>query len=408
MTSTLKAPRTILLVLFYMFLAIPLLYISTGPATTRALRYTALLGIPLFALTLSEPRRAFTDNLRKLDTVTRICLGVFVVTGLASCVKRLHDPLNTIVGSSPDYLGLLTWIVFLIIGILFAKTIRQKLFSPGALAIGCVILIISLLFDTFYIKHGLRVAGVFFQPTTMGMYATLVAVLSYRQLVQKIIWMRILGSTTLLLATSVVILSQSRVAYLLLLLASAALASKYLRKHVRLLWVPLSIIILLAVIPILHLDYFSRLQADSIDRGTVYRLDLYKVAGRDVLEHNVLLGNGANTLPRAINDQNQVPEEIAQSLDLGYTFASSHNLFFDLSYYFGIINAVSVVYLLYRSFKNNRLLAKDIRIEYILVLTVLAANASVNIPSLELTSLLFLTLFGLLTAGSPRKLKHAS
>lgn len=402
MRKIVKIPAQLLPVFYYLFLATPLLYISSSPLLTRSIRLVALVSILATAVTFPAIGKSFVRNIKTLSMPLKIILGVLLSAMLLSSVRSLPDTANTLVGSSPEYLGLLTWLLFISLGVLFSGVAIKLLFTLPTLIIGSSILMASLVFDEFYIKHGLRVAGVFFQPTTMAMFACVLLVPSIYHLLSTERRVKAIAAVTTLLCVITVLLSQSRVGYVSLLIVLAVMTFRTIPRSVKTSVGLISLLLLIVTIPLLHLDFFSRFAADSVQRGVAYRSDIYITAGKDVLTHNFLLGNGPSSLPVAINNQNAVPEEIAKSLDSGYSFNSAHDLYFDVAYYFGVMAAIALAILTFIAFYRTIRSGHYLAVEAVLVGLVLLFNALLNIPSLELTGLFFVVIFDMLTISSPK------
>lgn len=301
----------------------------------------------------------------------------------------------TLWGIVPDYLGILPWMLFITLGLLFMRSAHRLLLSRPTLYILSLALIVSLFYNSFYVRHGFREAGVMFQPTTMAMYGLFGSVLCLHQLERSPRWKwQILNLLLLILSVSTVMLCQSRVAYILLLIILSAWAVKQSRKHLGLAVQIAVLIICLAVIPQVASNYFSRFSSHSVDRGISYRLDIYKTAGTDVARHNYLIGNGPATLPLAINNQNAVPPEIAKSLNLGFRFLSTHDLYFDFAYYFGCLAALLLLGLTTLALLHLYKMGGPESLALLALLVVMIGNALANVPSIELTSMYFIVLFG--------------
>lgn len=399
-----KKGVVLLPLLFYAWIALPLVYLADLSVTTKALRFTLLVAVAIVALSFHATRQVFWNNIQKLPYHSKVLWGVILLSVTLTSLYALWYQNLILLNAPPEYLGLVTWIVFIILGLVFKNKVGNLLFSPVTLYIFGFALVLSLLYSIFYIRLGARVAGVMLQPTTMAMYASIAAILSLQQLrISKKSLQKSVSVFILLLSVATVILCQSRVGTtalivsLLIWLFHAGRQSKKIR---------LGLLILISLTVVLHIispSYFSRFRSQSVYRGVVYRLDLYKTSAKDLVEHNVIVGNGPATLPMAINNTDLVPENIALSLNLGFNFSSTHDLFFDFAYYFGLLGALSLVtlsiYAVLYYFRN----ANSFNLAYLLIFMVLLANAFLNVPSLELTSMYFVVLFGLLANGFTAK-----
>lgn len=388
---------------FYIYIALPLVYLPDYPAATRTLRVIVLLVLLGATLAITRTRHEFVRNIRELPRTVKLLLGVIVITMILSGLRATDSGINVTLGESPEYLGLFTWLLFLGLALLFRRQAPKLIVSRATLYLFGIISFISLVFDNFYIVHGFRVSGVMFQPTTMAMFAIVGCVISlyhipnYRNIRECLV-----NYSVLLLSLSVVVLSQSRIAYLGLVIMLTAWSIAHLKKHLRPSIVMMGIVVIITVLPLLFKTYFVRFQGASVEKGTAYRLDLYRTSATDLLQNNLLLGKGAGTLPVAINNPNIVSEEVARSLGFGYMFASTHDLYFDFAYYFGCLATAALLMLTLLAMRNG--LAEH-RILLCILLT-LTANALFNIPSIELTSMYLIIVFALIPSKALKRSDH--
>lgn len=393
---------------FYTYIALPLVYISEKPQLTRSLRLTLLFGIFVSALASVRTRNELKNNFANLPADVKK-LGLVLVIGMLASTLRTSQPLGiTLFGLSPEFLGVVSWVVFLSLALLFKNVALQLLISPITLTIASIILVTSLITDNFYIQHGLRVAGVMFQPTSMAIFAVLAATLSLYHLFSNRARTARMALVCLLLSLVTVMLCQSRLGYVLLALVLSAWALVGAKQRLQYALMLMLATVAIVAIPLLNPSYFSRFATDSVERGISYRLDLYVLSGKDLLGHNLLLGNGPSSLPEAINNINAVPEEVAKSLHTGYIFLSTHDLYFDFAYFYGLTAALILVLITllatYRTIRKSE--DPNQKTVWLLLLAVLIANALFNIPSLELTSLYFVAIIALI--GSKNTTKHTA
>ena len=390
--------------LFFVFLASPLLYIPGYLELSIKLRFLVLLSLSLAVLATVPLRQKLAKNYRHLPKALRIFV-VVTTSMMALSVLRQSDYLTVAIGNPPEFLGLLAWLSFIVLALTWMDDVDRLLLGKTSLGIGIAAMVASLYFGLFYIGLGLRLPGILLQATSMGMYASMFCLISFYGLARAtrrndsiVATLGVIGSVTVLL------LSQSRIGYLTLIIVLAAYAALTVRKRFQVAVLAVSIVVLVGLVPRLFPSYFERFGSASIDRGVSYRLDLYRTTLPDVLRHNSIIGNGPSSLPTAINNQNTVPEPIKRSLQTGELFASTHDLYFDVAYFFGGLAALALLgasgYALFVGWRIRDLQIDTLRLIFI----TLIINACFNVPSLTLTSLYFVVLFGLLaTTHKPKR-----
>lgn len=395
-----KITADLLPLFFYTYVALPLIYLPDYPGATRTLRVITLLGLLGSALAIAGTRLEFVRNIRELPRTVKLLLGVILASMILSCLRATDSGINVMLGESPEYLGLFTWLLFLGLALLFRRRAPQLMVSRTTLYLFGAILLISLILDNFYIIHGFRVSGVMFQSTTMAIFALVSCIISLHHILNyRSVTERFAGFSVFLLSLSVVVLSQSRIAYLSLVIILVVWSMSHLKKRPALSLIMMGVVVIVTLLPLVFKTYFLRFQSASVEKGTTYRLDLYKTSAPDLLRNNLLLGNGAGTLPVAINNTNMVSEEVAHSLDFGYMFASTHDLYFDFAYYFGCLAAIALLMLTIRAaWDGYRNMSVEHRVlSYLLFALVI--NALFNIPSIELTSMYLILVFALLRSN---------
>ena len=389
---------------FYVFLSLPLFYIFDHPVISRTLRFSVLFGLLLLIFSIAPALRIFTRNLCSLKRPYQIGIGGFVVLQIVSALVANNGIRTTVFGINPEYLGLVSWLAFIGLAIFFADRLREFLLSKITLIILLATITLSLVGSYYEIMHGLRIPGVMFQATTLGMYATFTAVIGLWQLRVASASTTSLWPTLLsVLSAVVVILTQSRIATMTFVLVFGIIALHAVLAHKRQI-LPVLIasilMVIVAVTPKLSSNYFARFQSDSVGSGVQYRLELYKLTTADVLHNNLLLGNGPSSLPDSINNESMVPEDIQLSLRVGDVFLSSHNMYLDIGNCFGLIAVLIVVWLSVAALKRG-IVSTDTEL-WLLFCTAIA-NALLNVTSLELTSWYFVLLIALLVVKKPAR-----
>jgi hypothetical protein len=145
----------------------------------------------------------------------------------------------------------------------------------------------------------------------------------------------------------------------------------------------------------------ARYGTQSVQRSVEYRTHLYSVAVPDIASRHVLWGAGAASTPEGINEIGEVPDDIALSLQSGQKFASHHDLLLDVAQRFGLVCAALFVAVQTAWLRGWRHIAPQDR-WYAVAWGVLALNAFVNVPSLELTLLLVAMTGGLYALSRQR------
>jgi O-Antigen ligase len=393
---------------FYVYLLSPFLIFNNFPNKTRVLRILVFVFILGFVFSVSEIRNHVVQNFKSLTKLVKFIL-IFVVTmAVFSALRSVETSKIVLFGISPEYNGGLLWASYLLLGLLFKDIARSLLLSRTTIYIFLAMIASSLVFDKFYITHGYRVGGLLLQATSMAAYASIGAVLALNRLSNyKKLGLRYWPEMLLFILSLVtIVLTQSRVGYIELVIVLSLWSLKYVRKSPRIVIALLMVIIALPIMTNVNQSFFARFRSESIERGWTYRIDLYKISAQDLLKHNVIVGNGPGTLPPAINNLNVVPDEIALTLNMGIVFGSTHDMFLDMSYYFGIISSLGIILISLLAF-SKRVFMDNESYVLLLIFIILIMNALFNTQSIELTSLYFIVLFALLpTSLSVKRLNE--
>lgn len=389
--------------LFYAYLLLPILFINTQPVVTRSIRLLGLTILVVAGLSIESLRRTMVKNYRTLPPLARLFVIILFAATIASCLNNLvMSPIrsnNIWFGTPPEFMGVLAWLLFIGLGLLFRDIFKRQLLTRATFYILSLASTLPSITELYYIIRGFRIAGIMFHPTSMSIYATIAIILGLHQLTflptgRK----RTVLHTLLVLGSCVtVLLTQSRIGYLVLLATLSIWAVCYLR---RVPWLSLClgvIVVVFAVIPRIQVDYFQRFQDASVNRGVDYRLDLYSSSAKEIASKHLIIGNGPDTLPGAINNQDTVSEDVAKSLRKGVTFVSTHDLYFDVAYFFGVPAVIGLSGLTLLAFRDA---IRRRQLTFVLLLAALVANATVNVPSLELTSLYWIVILGVVGSST--------
>lgn len=324
-------------------------------------------------------------------------LGILIlilVLTISSLIFSKEPIATLMIGTPPVYLGLLSWLAMIIFAIEIRKKVASYLISNMSITIMTAVIVISIFVDRHSLAEGLRLSGLITQSTSMAIYATLVSLVALYKVYSSKLDKKSLKISLLAIAVSIVaiILTQSRIGYLSLALGSGILGLIYANRSIKYLFASLFIVTLLPMAVISQSNYLNRIQASSIDVGMEYRMSLYTSSAKDLLNNNLVIGNGAGSLPSIINDPYRAPEDILHTLNDSYVFSSTHNTFLDLAYYFGIIFAL-IIFLIVSISITRGALSKNKEIYWLSILAmVLLLNAFFNVPSFELLSLSFIVI----------------
>src|SRR3989344_951081 len=150
---------------FYLYISTFLIYLPSNPALTRSFRLLALVGVFCVALSVSSMRKELFDNIKSFSALTKLLVLITIGAIVWSSLGPLSSDNRLFIGSSPEYLGIVTWLLFIGLGALFMKYVRLHLLSRGVALVFVASIAVSLLANSFYIRQGFRMAGVMFQPT---------------------------------------------------------------------------------------------------------------------------------------------------------------------------------------------------------------------------------------------------
>lgn len=399
--------------LFVLYLAIPLIYVPGNFELLSAFRYWFFVLIPIIALSFRQSRIKIFKITKAWPTSQRLMALAVILLMIITTTFMLFSQKLLFFGFKPYYLGLSSWIIFLIIALIFQGNVKRQIFKNYSLYIFGIAMLVSIGYNINYIVEGIRLQGVMFQPTSLSIYANLAVIVALQntsgseQRDRGIAWL------VLVLSAVVVLLTQSRIGVYLLVLNLVLWALKSLwQKKFKAFAILVLGIVLILVGPVFYSSKFERFQTGEVNFGVSYRLSLYNLGLRDVIQNNLLIGNGPSSRPSGINNINRASGDVRKTLQQGYVFTSSHNLYIDFAYYFGFTSALALVAFTIWSIYNylKRYNGKD-KLPYIMLFLALLANAIFNTPSLELTSLFFVVLLGLTYQtqhiNNPQ-LKHAS
>ncbi len=375
---------------------LPLIYtMESSTESIRLARYILLFALVGWVIASETLRKSFVKNLRTLGRPVILALSATSVLMAVSTAISQEQLAFRIFGLPVDYLGLLSWLIFIALGITVAHVVRTTINSPALLVALLLTLAMSLWSNSIYIRYGIRIGGVMLQATTMGMFAVLAGAISLYGLSRENLsrLYRRGYILCLLLATATLVLTQTRIGYVAFVFVLWWWSMEKLKGRIGAIAIVCLSMVTIAALPYISSGYFARFHLASVERGIHYRLDLYTVSGKDLLQNNLLLGNGSGTLPSSINNREAVPEEIAATLEQGHLFLSTHDLYIDFAHQFGVVAAIILVALSVTAVVRG---VKARENQLLLLFLIMVLNALFNVPSLELTLLYFVFLFALL------------
>ena len=391
---TLQASRQKLLEqgLFYALIALPLLYFPENSSRAHFYRFVVFISATGLSLGLIVRRATISSLPRAL----RVFLVIAVVAVVLTWCLNLSLPWPVhYVGIPLEYLGYITWLTFLVAAALFRETIRKLMLSPTTLVLCLAGLVLSLWSGSYYIRHGLSLSGVFYQPLALAIYANLGVVLCLEQLrrVGRKRKPRLALGLALTVAIGAVLASQSLLGYMLLAI-NLILWIFFTSPQRSLRYGLVAVVLGIICLPTLAPNYMSNYRRQSVRLGLDYKADLYKSQIPDLLHNHPLSGHGPESLGTTVDNTDYLPPDISKSIGANYGFSANHDLFFDVGYFFGVIAALGLLVLNVLAVKSY-LQDQSRSIAYLLVYEVLLVGSIFTMPSIELTSLYFLVLFGL-------------
>lgn len=402
--AIMKSLVTVRALFFSFFFALPLLYLPDWPGKARWLRFIVLVCVVLLAVIYAgiqhlRGRRAPSKH-PSLARAFICLLGLgMIVTWL---VNVTSDRAVAYGGMDPEYLGYVSWGLFLGAGVVFRNYAQQQIFASKNLIVALPVLGLSLLYGMFYIFHGLKLPGLLYQPLALALYANLVVVLCLHTLKQHqaALWLKWLTQLTLLLAVLTVVFCQTRLGSMVL--AANLIIWSFYGLQSKLKWRGglLALAVMVVILPVVIPNYFVGFRAESVPAGLSYKAALYSHSVKPMASHYLWYGKGPATLPPVINNQNFVPADIAKSVGASYRFSANHDLFFDFSYFFGILAGLTLLVINVVAVLTYIRCKELFNLAYLLLFFVLLTSALFSVPSLELTPLYFIVLFGMFAGAS--------
>ena len=385
----------------FLITVMPLAILSGNIDTSIRIR-AVLLGISA-TLLLVHPRlrQNLYRNVASLPRLVQGCLvGLMSLMILSTATSRELWQIS-VFGLPTEYLGLCTWLGFIIVAVGVRDRFSHFLSSREFLAITGLIVLLSLIWHFGVILDGDRPIGLLLLSTSNGVYGAFIVVLAMWHMLfstHKEKLQFLFQALIIIISMITVVSSQSRLAHVALFAASAVFCL-YLYMHRRkkaaivMPAIALSCLFLSLIWPVGSERFYGK----DLDYGVGYRLDIYKAASQDAFREDRLQGIGPSALPAYLNDEDTTPPSIAETLSKGYIFISSHNILLDMSIFFGIVGAISFV--CFSSYAVVGTIKEQLTPRRLLVFSsflIFFVNAMLNVPSVEMTSLLFVSMFALI------------
>lgn len=382
--------------IFYLCLSIVFLYIPNSGKITQAGRTGALYAISLFIIFSTQSIATAIKRLKELSLAVKIAIVILSALCLLSIITSDLSVADTLVGALPEFLGAFTWLSFVAIAAYIAPRLTQLILTKATSQLLVAIIGLSLIVDKFYITHGFRVSGLLMQPTAYAMFCVFACLIFIIKLLQNKPRSPGIYYTGIILSLISIILSQSRIGYIALIIGLGLIGLRHAKHAKLLLGITLSVVLVFSALILSYRSYFERFGAPSLQRGSSYRLDLYKISFQDTFAHNFIVGNGPASLPTAINDRAKVTDDILATLNDNFIFSSTHNLYLDVAYYFGFIVGGSLFILSSWAIICGIRSKSTATYSITVVFLILCLNAMFNTPTLELTLLYSMVLAGLI------------
>ena len=375
--------------------ALPLIVVPFQAELTKPLRWGLIVALALGLLLNGYVYK----NVMNLNKASVLVAGALLILIILSSLTSHEATSVWLVGWENEFLGLVSWVAFFLIAFGLRGQIVSLLSSTLSLYAGLAILLFSLIMDYTALHYGYRLSGLLFQATSMGMFsASLLFIAVWQALYGKGDKKHFLIYGLMGLAGIAVLLTQSRIAQVTAVIVCGLVSVDYLFRFKRLHVVPIVVGALMILAPIVCAGYFQRLQGEQVQTGISYRSDIYRASLDEALEgNNILLGNGASGVPEKINSRQEAPPGLVESLDKGFMFLSSHDLFLDIALCFGLTGGILFIFLVLQASVGllvRKLSAQDVLIGGFFIVALL--NAMFNVPSIEMTLIMFVLLVSLL------------
>lgn len=133
-----------------LFVGLPLVFVPSSLDSTKLSRVAVLIIVLALSSITYVIRNRESTHSNKRYTIVMFTLVLMTLLMSASFIKQYSSQDNiSLFGKSPEYLGILTWLSFIGIGLLLSNNMFKTIFSVTGLVICTVTLSVSLLSDLF-------------------------------------------------------------------------------------------------------------------------------------------------------------------------------------------------------------------------------------------------------------------
>ncbi len=372
--------------------ALPLLHIPGSTLVSIQLQSLVLVILGLIVVVYKPYFDVLGGNLRATSLAVKVGLALFIGLAIVSSLLTHGQPLpQTLLGSYPEYIGLLQWLSILILGFFVQGQLSQVKNSFTLPLLASLIVLISIFSDRALIFSDFQLSGLLFQATSLAMYACFGFAFLLGNFPTYYKKRPLLSIMCFVILTFGVLLAQSRIGlFAYALICALTLVTK---PHVvKTILLALSAIALI-FISLLSPHLITRYQNEDVAHGLQYRKAMYATSIHEIADKHLLIGNGGGVHPVYLNQQKDVPADIAKDLDIGLRFASAHDLLIDIGLMFGLIPCLTIVLAIIWAIRNYlQAFFQHREVAMILAFLVLLLAVFVNVPSLTLTPLFVLFL----------------
>lgn len=335
-TRFLKRPTVATLVWLPLFIivALPLVYIPEMPHATEYVRSLIFPISGMMLLTIPRTRERIVGSIKNFPRATIWGFAIFYILIILSFLFSSASFTEQFFGAVPYHIGLIHWLMILPVAVYCSRELPELLMKNSTLIVVLVVSLVSIFVDFIMVTDGLRLTGLFSQSTAMGMYGVIAMVLGLWSMEarQKFSWL-----STLLIAVGslVVLLAQTRIGLFAMFLG---LAFAVIRSRKKIAVRVLSTVVIVSISAILLMPgVFSRFRLESVYSGADYRMQIYATSLHEMIDKHKIFGSGPSVLPSYLNDIEIAPDDIAATINDGWRFASSHNLWLDIGLQFGMV-----------------------------------------------------------------------
>ena len=370
----------------------PLIHVPGNPLVSLQLQSLLLVVLGLIVLAYKPYLDSLIHNIKACNLISRVCLTVFLLGAIASSLLAHNHLLpQTLLGGIPEYFGLAQWLSCIVLGFFIRSRLNHISSSFSITVIVSLIVLISIFAERNLITSDFQLSGLLFQATSLAMYACFGLAFLIGNFSTHFKNNPLLTSLIFIILTGGVILAQSRIGlFSYALICAVSVINRPNRSKTVLLGIGVAFMLALSIA---SPQLTTRYRNEDVKQGLQYRRMIYATSTRELVEKHRILGNGAGVHPVYLNQQKEVPADIAKDLNIGLRFASAHDLLLDIGLMFGVlpllIALIAIVCSIYHYSKN---MSRSSNISLRLAFFVLLLVSFINVPSLVLTPLFIIFL----------------